>query len=75
MGQISNGMMMAAVRCYCYSLINKLLCTHIAMLPKFPAKKFHATVIWHMTSPARCYYDLTHMSVTQHIVCDIVNLK
>jgi hypothetical protein len=57
---------MAAVHCYYCSPINKPLRAHIAMLPKFPAKIFRATVIWHMTSLAHCYCDLIHMSVTQH---------
>jgi hypothetical protein len=75
---ISNGLMMAAAhrysdstditdaRCYCGSPINKPLRSHIAMLPKFPAKIFRASVIWHMMSLARCYCDQTHLSVTQH---------
>jgi hypothetical protein len=52
-------------RCYCGSPINKLLRDHIAMLLKFSTKDFCSTVIWHMTSPARCYYDRTHLSVIE----------
>jgi hypothetical protein len=42
-------------RCYSGSPTNEPLRTHIAMLPKFPTKFFHVTVIWHMMSLARCY--------------------
>jgi hypothetical protein len=59
MGHNSNGQMMTAAHCYYCSLRNKLLHAHIAMLLIFPIKKFHATVIWLMTSLAHCDCDLT----------------